>query len=88
MQTPDALPRRAQFQLWIFSYTVLARPSKKGVSRLKIERGDGLSIVARMERSGMREHRPRISLRSIRATNLGCREHHARRRVRSASLRA
>src|SRR5712671_7845883 len=61
---------RAQFQLWIFSYTVLARPSKKWVSRLKIGRGDGLSIVARMERSGMREYRPRISLRSIRATNL------------------
>ena len=40
MQTPDALRRRAQFQLWIFSYTVLARPSKKWVSRIKIGSGD------------------------------------------------
>jgi hypothetical protein len=28
----------AQFQLWIFSYTVLARPSKKWVSRLLMKR--------------------------------------------------
>jgi hypothetical protein len=49
----------AQFQLWIFSYTVLARSSKKRLSRLKIGPG-------------------------VNAPN----EHHARRRVRSASLRA
>jgi hypothetical protein len=29
----------AQFQLWIFSYTALARPSKKWVSRVMIGRG-------------------------------------------------
>ena len=34
MQTPDAFGRRAQFQLWIFSYTVLAWPSKKRLSRV------------------------------------------------------
>jgi hypothetical protein len=37
MQTPGALGPRAQFQPWIFSYTVLARSSKKWLSRLKIE---------------------------------------------------
>jgi hypothetical protein len=59
MQTPDALRRRAQFQLWIFSYTVLARPSKNRLSRVMIGRGATASNV-----------------------------HHARRRVRSASLSA
>jgi hypothetical protein len=59
MQTPGALGGRAQFQLCIFSYTVLARPSKKWVSRVKI--GPGA---------------------------IAPNEHHARRRVRSASLRA
>jgi len=34
MRKPDAFGRRAQFQLWIFSYIVLARPSKKRVSRV------------------------------------------------------
>src|SRR5258705_8579157 len=34
MQTPDAFERRAQFQLWIFSYTIRPRPSKKLLSRL------------------------------------------------------
>src|SRR5712671_1539514 len=34
MQTPDAFGRRAQFQLWIFSYTILLRPSKKLLSRV------------------------------------------------------
>jgi hypothetical protein len=33
--------RRAQFQLWIFSYTGFARSSKKWVSRVKIGSGDG-----------------------------------------------
>jgi hypothetical protein len=32
--------RRAQFQLWIFSYTVLARSSKKRLSRILIGTGD------------------------------------------------
>jgi hypothetical protein len=59
MQTPDALRRRAQFQLWIFSYTLLRARSKKWVSRIKIGRGA-----------------------------IAPNEHHARRRVRSASLRA
>src|SRR5712672_2700207 len=36
MQTPDAFGRRAQFQLWIFSYTVRRRSSKKLLSRLMI----------------------------------------------------
>src|SRR3979411_2202647 len=36
MQTPDAFDRRAQFQLWIFSYTILLRSSKKLLSRLMI----------------------------------------------------
>ena len=36
MQTPDAFRRRAQFQLWIFSYTMSARSSKKRVSILKM----------------------------------------------------
>jgi hypothetical protein len=39
MQTPGAVGGRAQFQLWIFSYTILARSSKKWVSRLMIGRG-------------------------------------------------
>ena len=33
--------RRAQFQLWIFSYTGFARSSKKWVSRVKIGFGNG-----------------------------------------------
>jgi len=33
--------RRAQFQLWIFSYTGFARPSKKWLSRVMIGFGDG-----------------------------------------------
>jgi hypothetical protein len=36
MQTPDAFERRAQFQLWIFSYTIRPRSSKKWLSRLMI----------------------------------------------------
>jgi len=59
MQTPDAFGRRAQLQLWIFSYTVLRARSKKWVSRLKIGRG-----------------------------TIAPNSYHARRRVRSASLRA
>ena len=41
MQTPGAVGGRAQFQLWIFSYTIRPRSSKKWVSRLMIGRGDG-----------------------------------------------
>jgi hypothetical protein len=33
----------AQFQLWIFSYTILARSSKKRVSRVLIGMGDEFS---------------------------------------------
>src|SRR5258705_11730979 len=36
MQTPDAFERRAQFELWIFSYTIGRRPSEKVLSRLMI----------------------------------------------------
>jgi hypothetical protein len=36
MQTPDASRRRAQFKLWIFSYTILPVTSKKWVSRIMI----------------------------------------------------
>ena len=57
IQTPDALRRRAQFRLWIFSYTLLRRSSKKWVSRIKIGLGDGLSILARMERPRLRSLR-------------------------------
>jgi len=33
-KAPARLSRRAQFQLWIFSYTTRGRPSKKCLSRL------------------------------------------------------
>ena len=36
-----ALGGRAQFELWIFSYTVRAQPSKKWVSRVLIGLDDG-----------------------------------------------
>jgi hypothetical protein len=45
MQTPGAVGGRAQFQLWIFSYTIRARSSKKWLSRVMIERGDGFSRI-------------------------------------------
>src|ERR1700686_2279799 len=62
--------RRVQFQPWIFCSTNLLGWAKKWLSRIKIGSGDEFSVVARMERSGMRVHRPRITLRSIRATSL------------------
>jgi hypothetical protein len=36
-QSARAASRRAQFQLWIFSYTILVGPSKKYVSRVMID---------------------------------------------------
>ena len=33
-QSARSASRRAQFQLWIFSYTILVAPSKKRVSRV------------------------------------------------------
>jgi hypothetical protein len=36
-QSARSASRRAQFQLWIFSYTKLVGPSKKYVSRVLIE---------------------------------------------------
>jgi hypothetical protein len=36
MQTPGASRRQAQFQPWIFSYTIRAHSSKKWVSRVMI----------------------------------------------------
>jgi hypothetical protein len=36
MQNARSASRRAQFQLWIFSYTIWRRSSKKRVSRLMI----------------------------------------------------
>jgi len=35
MKTPARVFRRAQFRLWIFSYTIWPQPSKKWLSRLK-----------------------------------------------------
>jgi len=35
-QSARAASRRAQFQLWIFSYTILVGPSKNYVSRVLI----------------------------------------------------
>src|SRR5882757_7937757 len=66
MQTPGAVGGRAQFQLWIFSYTIRARSSKKWVSRIKIGPGDGFGIVARMEPSGLAFGKPKDRLREIR----------------------
>jgi hypothetical protein len=37
MKNARAVSRRAQFQLWIFSYTINRPPSKKWLSRLMIE---------------------------------------------------
>src|ERR1700704_1369265 len=39
MQTPDTFGRRAQFQLWIFSWHILAHSPKKYVSRVLLLRG-------------------------------------------------
>jgi len=36
MKKPDAFGRRAQFQLWIFSYTIFGRLAKNKLSRLMI----------------------------------------------------
>jgi hypothetical protein len=36
-QSARAASRRAQFRLWIFSYTILVAPSKKRVSRVMIQ---------------------------------------------------
>ena len=38
MQTPDAFRRRAQFQLWIFSYHIFAHSPKKSLSRVLLVR--------------------------------------------------
>jgi hypothetical protein len=36
--------RRAQFQLWIFSYTILVGSAKKCVSRVMIDFTDGFAL--------------------------------------------
>src|SRR4051812_46335490 len=60
MQTPDACGRRAQFQLWIFSYTVLTRPSKKRLSRVFIQsmhrRAEAAPFFKRPSRPRQRPH--------------------------------
>ena len=48
MEKPDAFRRRAQFRLWIFSYTIWPQSSKKWLSRLMICRvGKARSACAR-----------------------------------------
>ena len=41
-QSARSASRQAQFQLWIFSYTILAVPSKKLVSRVMMDFANGL----------------------------------------------
>ena len=44
MQNARAASRRAQFQLWIFSYTILVGPSKNYVSRVLIDFTNDFSL--------------------------------------------
>jgi hypothetical protein len=44
MQSARSASRRAQFQLWIFSYTILVGPSKKYVSRVFIDFTNDFSL--------------------------------------------
>jgi hypothetical protein len=43
-QSARSASRRAQFQLWIFSYTILVGPSKKYVSRVFIDFTNDFSL--------------------------------------------
>jgi hypothetical protein len=58
-QSARAASRRAQFQLWIFSYTILVGSSKKRVSRVMIGRSR-LDIIGRPLMKSRRSDQARL----------------------------
>jgi hypothetical protein len=70
MKKPDVSDRRAQFQLWIFSYHIFSHSPKKCLSRVLLggssRRGARCQRVTRMEPSGLAFGKPKDRLRVIR----------------------